>query len=124
MAHDGVEDRWFSVFAQDKPDVWSRDAWHDKLGLREDERGFGYGVDELAAFPRLNGEDLRDYSEAVRAETVAYLESIDPSDLDVAPGRSPFGNPGSANRFAEFTIQRTFRQVVGELMQHLATWRS
>jgi uncharacterized damage-inducible protein DinB len=114
-----VEDRWFQVFAQGKPDVWSRDVWHDKLGLREDERGFGYGVDELAAFPKLAGDDLRGCFEAVRAETAAYLDSLDESDLDIAPGRSPFGAPGSSNRFAEFTIRRMFRQVIGELMQHL-----
>ena len=114
-----VEDRWFQVFCQDKPDLWTSGRWFEKLGMDKRQSAVGLTPDDLAAFPTLTMDDLKSFFEAVRSETQKYLASIGPEDLETAPGRSPFGGSASANRFAKFTIQRMFRQLIQEEIQHL-----
>ncbi len=41
------------------------------------------------------------------------------ADLDRVPGRSPFPGSASSSRFADFTIARMFRQLIGAEHQHL-----
>ncbi|MDP6454917.1 MAG: DinB family protein [SAR202 cluster bacterium] len=114
-----VEDRWFQIFCQNKPDLWTTDSWFEKLGMGENQPLTGLTPDDLAAFPTLTMDDLKSYFDAVRAETRKYLSNIGPQDLETAPGRSPFGGPAANNRFAHFTIQRMFRQLIQEEIQHL-----
>ena len=115
-----VEDRWFQVFCQGVPDIWVRDEWHRRLGLAKSDLGIRYTVAQLGAFPKLTNDDLQSYFEAVRAETLKWLDGLDPNLLDTSPGRSPFPEFGEApGIFASFTIRRMFRQVIGEEMQHL-----
>ena len=114
-----VEDRWFQVFCQDKPDLWTSGRWFEKLGMNEDRSPFGLTPEDLASLPTLTIEALKSYFEAVRSETRKYLASIGPEDLEASPGRSPFGGSASASPFAQFTIQRMFRQLIQEEIQHL-----
>ena len=63
--------------------------------------------------------ELKSYFEVVRSETQKFLVSINTDELEKAPGRSPFPESSSARPFAKFTIQRMFRQLIQEEMQHL-----
>ena len=114
-----VEDGWFQHFVQDTTQVWLAERWHERFGLPEGSSGFGYSVEQLAEFPALREEDLRGYFDAVRKSTLACLKEMTETDLDRVPGRSPFPDSASSSRFAEFTVARMFRQLIGEEYQHL-----
>ena len=114
-----VEDCWFQRFLADTTEVWVARGWHERLGLPEESWGYGYSVERLAAFPALREEDLRGYFDAVRKSTLIRLRDMTEADLDRVPGRSPFPGSPSSSRFAEFTVARMFRQLIGEEYQHL-----
>jgi len=112
-----VEDRWFQVFCQDESDLWTTGRWFDKLGMDENQPLVRLKPEDLASFPILTMDELKSYFDAVRAKTHKYLVNIGPEELERAPGKSPFG--GSGHPFAQFTIQRMFRQLIQEEIQHL-----
>ena len=114
-----VEDRWFHLFCQGKPDLWINGRWYEKLRMNKNQPVAKYKPKELEYFPILTMGELKSYFEAVRLETQKYLVNISPEDLEKAPGRSPFPESSSASPFAEFTIQRMFRQLIQEEIQHL-----
>ena len=68
-----VEDRWIQVFAQDIPDVWTKDGWHEKLGLSEDYAIVGLSVEQLRKFPAITKENLDGYRHDVQNETQVLL---------------------------------------------------
>ena len=114
-----VEDRWFQVFCQGKADLWVEGRWFDKLGMDENQPVAKYNPKELQDFPILTMGELKSYFEAVRSETRKFLGNISTDELKKGPGRSPFPESSSAAAFAKFTIQRMFRQLIQEEMQHL-----
>ncbi|MFQ6030650.1 MAG: DinB family protein [Dehalococcoidia bacterium] len=115
-----VEDRWIQVFAQDIPDVWTKDGWHEKLGLSEDYDFVGLSVEQLGTFPAITKENLDGYRHAVQNKTQAYLKNLDADGLDFVPGRTPTPErPGSLERHGSFSIGRMFRQTLAEYNQHL-----
>jgi uncharacterized damage-inducible protein DinB len=105
-----VEDSWIQPFAQGTPRIWQRDQWYQKLGLPEEESGFGYTAQQVASFPRFNFTDLMAYYGAVRGETLRYLEGLTATDLDRLP--SPERHPG-------YTIGKMFSHLVVEESQHV-----
>ena len=114
-----VEDCWFQRFVRNTKEVWVEQGWYERLGLPEEGWGFGYSVEQLAAFPALRDEDLRGYFDAVRKPTLVCLRDMTEADLNRVPGKSPFPGSASSSRFADFTVARMFRQLIGEEYQHL-----
>jgi hypothetical protein len=115
-----VEDRWLHRFAQDGVELWVADGWHERFGLPEGDTGLGYDARQIAFFPNLSSEDLLQYLDDVRARTIEYVGGLGPEDFDVAPGRTPFPErPSTVRYFEGCTIGRMFRQLIGELNQHL-----
>ena len=115
-----VEDRWIQVFAQDIPDVWTKDGWNEKLGLSEDDAFVELSVDQLEKFSAITKENLGGYRHAVQNETQAYLKNLDADGLDFVPGRTPTpARPASLARHGSFSIGRMFRQTLAEYNQHL-----
>ena len=115
-----VEDRWIQVFAQDIPDAWTKDGWHEKLGLSEDYAFVGLSVEQLGKFPAITKENLDGYRHAVQNETQAYLKNLEADGLDFVPGRTPTPErPASLERHGSFSIGRMFRQTLAEYNQHL-----
>ena len=115
-----VEDRWIKVFAQDIPDIWTKDGWHEKLGLSEDDAFVGLSVEQLGKYPAITKGNLDGYRHAVQNETQAYLKNLDPDALDFVPGRTPTPErPGSLERLGSWSIGRMFRQTLAEYNQHL-----
>ena len=113
-----VEDRWLARFAYDnQPECWVRDGWAQRLDLPEDETGVGATAEQAAQFAMPPLDEVQAYFDAVRQELLTYLRGLSPSDLETAPGRSPFPEAGSLP--SDFTIGRMFRQLIGEYNQHL-----
>lgn len=63
--------------------VWTADGWDSRFDLPFERSAIGYGhsSDDVAAVTT-GAELLRDYHDAVRAKTVAYVESLSADDLD------------------------------------------
>lgn len=112
-----VEDRWLARFPQAGTEVWIRDGWAQRCGLPDGDTGVGYTAEQVTHFRMPPLAEVQAYFDAVRQETLAYLQCLDASDLEVAPKRSPFAEVGVLPD--DFTIGRMFRQLIGEENQHL-----
>jgi uncharacterized damage-inducible protein DinB len=88
-----VEDAWINRFAKQTDDqVWGRGSWADRLNLPVKEipgfgpeSGWGWSGEQVRDMPASDMSDLWAYLDAVRADTMRYLDSIDESDLDRCP---------------------------------------
>lgn len=115
-----VEDRLVNVFARGVEEVWARDGWSEKTGIPEADHGVNYTLEQVAAFPPIAKEQLKDYFDAVREETLPYLRGLGDDDFDVVPDRTPFPEiPASARYFSGRNVGGIFRQLIGEEDQHL-----
>ncbi|WP_159797611.1 mycothiol transferase [Puerhibacterium puerhi] len=63
--------------------VWTSAGWAERFGLplAPSDTGYGHDPDQVAAV-RASAELLRGYHDAVHAETVKYVGSLDDADLD------------------------------------------
>lgn len=104
-----VEDSWIHPFAQRTPRIWQRDSWYQKLGLPEEDSGFGYTAEQVITLPHFSFADLIAYYEVVRQETLQYLDGLTASDLDRRP--DPERRPG-------YTIGTMFSHLIVEESQH------
>ena len=115
-----VEDRLIRFFVEGKQEIWIIGRWYEKMNLSVEATGVGYSVDELDKFPRLDKQLLVEYFTLVRNNTFNYLDSISSESFDLVLERIPFPEyEPSIQHFKGFTIARTFRQLIGELDQHL-----
>lgn len=109
-----VEDMWSQFFAQRQPEIWERDGWHEKFNLPTRDNGFGHSPEQVAGFPPLELATLLQYGEAVRTGTLEYLRSLGEAEFDSTPWSD---RPNMW--WHSFTIGDMFRQITGELYQHL-----
>ena len=116
-----VEDRLINVFARGAEEVWTRDGWSAKTGIPEADHGVNYTLEQVAALPPITKDDLQQYFDAIRTETLAYVRSLNDDDFDAVPeDRSPFPEfPASVRYFRGRSISAIFRQLIGEEDQHL-----
>jgi uncharacterized damage-inducible protein DinB len=116
-----VEDRLVNVFARGAEEVWKRDGWSVRTGIPEGDHGVNYSLEQVSALPPITKEDLQEYFDAVREETLPYLRSLSDDDFDVAPeDRTPFPEfPSTVRYFSGRSVGGIFRQLVGEEDQHL-----
>ncbi|MFQ6029716.1 MAG: DinB family protein [Dehalococcoidia bacterium] len=104
-----VEDMWFQFFIQRQLELWEREGWHEKFGLPTRDNGFGHSPEQVANFPALDLAQLLQYGAAVRAGTLSYLRGLAPDDFDTVP----------REQRPELSVGAVFRQVTGELYQHV-----
>ena len=116
-----VEDRLVNVFARGEQEVWLRDDWSARTGIPEGDHGVNYTLEQVTALPVVSKEDLREYFDAVRAETLSYVRSLTDDDFDTVPeGRTPFAEfEASVRYFRGRSVSGIFRQLIGEEDQHL-----
>ena len=115
-----VEDRLINVFARGAEEVWVRDGWSAKTGIPESDHGVNYTLEQVAALPPMTKQQLQDYFDAVRGETLPYLRSLNDDDFDVVPDRTPFAEfPATVRYFRGRSVGGIFRQLIGEENQHL-----
>ena len=105
-----VEDHWVQEFARQTDTVWSRDGWHEKLGLPETGSGYGYTAEQVAGLPAFNFNDLMAYYDAVRAATLKYLADVPEHHLEATP--QPARRPG-------YTVAKMFSHLIVEESQHV-----
>jgi DinB superfamily len=113
-----VEDRYVHHFAMDAEEVWVKNAWFTQCGLEASDTGLRFTLEQVAAFPALALDMLSGYMPEVRRETRAYLQQLQVQDLDVVPGWFAFA-PNTPPESDKWSIGHVFRQLVGELNQHL-----
>ena len=116
-----VEDRLVNVFARGGEEVWKRDGWSARTEIREGDHGVNYTLEQVSALPPITKEDLQEYFDAVREETLPYLRSLSDDDFDMVPeDRTPFPEfPASVRYFSGRSVGGIFRQLIGEEDQHL-----
>ena len=116
-----VEDRLINVFARGAEEVWTRDGWSAKTSIPESDHGVNYTLEQVAALSPITKDDLEQYFDAVRAETLDYVRSLNDDDFDAVPeDRTPFPEfPASVRYFKGRSISAIFRQLIGEEDQHL-----
>jgi uncharacterized damage-inducible protein DinB len=89
------EDSFVHKFILGQPQLWEREKWHERLGKAASDSGAHYTPAEVAAFAVPPLIEMQAYAEAVRKETLAYLEKATASEMDrrvelPQTGRLPF----------------------------------
>ncbi len=102
------EDSFVQSRLQDIPQVWESEKWWDKLGMKEEEAGSHYTIEEVNEFTTPDSDKLLAYLEAVRTKTLDYLESLGPEDFDKKV-TMPFG---------DFTVAGILALTVSHSAQH------
>ena len=104
-----VEDMWIQFFAQFQTELWETQGWHEKFGLPTRDNGFGHTHEQVNNFPRIDLDRFLQYRAAVRASTLAYLNTLTPDDMATVP----------RERRPEMSLGAMFRQIIGEMYQHV-----
>ena len=78
-----VQDDHVSEIA-DHPQAWVDGGWSERFGMAPDvhETGYGHSSDQVATVRPDGPELLLAYHEAVGDRCLAYLETVEPEDLD------------------------------------------
>ena len=105
-----VEDDWIQRFAQRTDSVWQREGWFERLGMPERDGGFGYTVEQVAGLPPFEIEQMLGYYDAVRRETLSYIDGLSESDLESTP---------HAERRPGYTVAKMLAHVIVEESQHV-----
>ena len=105
-----VEDDWVQRFAQLATTVWQRDGWFEKLKMSERDSGFGYTAEQVASLPDFDMNEMLTYYDAVRDDTLKFLDGLTADDLETCP---------HAERRPGYTIGKMFSHVIVEEAQHV-----
>lgn len=104
-----VEDMWIQFFAQFQTELWETEGWHEKFGLPTRDNGFGHTAEQVNNFPGIDLAQFLEYRASVRASTLTYLNTLSPEDMETVP----------RERRPEMSLGAMFRQVIGEMYQHV-----
>ena len=85
------------------------EGWHEKFGLPTRDNGFGHTAEQVNNFPALDMSEFLRYRGAVRQATLAYLDTLTPDDMERVP----------RERRPEMSLGAMFRQIIGEMYQHV-----
>ena len=104
-----VEDMWIQFFAQFQTELWETEGWHEKFGLPTRDNGFGHTPEQVNNFPALDLTEFLRYRGSVRQATLAFLDTLTPEDMERVP----------RERRPEMSLGAMFRQIIGEMYQHV-----
>lgn len=90
------EDNFVQTLLQGKPQLWIGSQWCQKLGKEQTDTGSRYTAEQVAGFTCPDINFLRAYSSAVRQNTLDYLKTVTPENLDASVNLLPMGPPPSA----------------------------
>jgi hypothetical protein len=79
-----------------KPQIWESEKWFQKLGKEASDPGGHYTADQVNAFIVPDLKKLMEYAEAVRKQTLEYLDELKPADFDKKVNLPPMGPPPGA----------------------------
>ena len=100
--------------AKESEQIWIKDEWYVKFGIPAADGGGRYTINQVKDMPPLAVPNLIQYYDAVRKETLAYVDSVEPKELDV---RSPFERLHI--QFPGITKGQVLSHIVVETAQHL-----
>ena len=109
-----AEDALLNYGAKESEQVWKKDEWYVKFGIPAADVGGGYTINQVKEMPPLEVANLIQYYDAVRKETLAYVDSVDPGELEL---RSPFEK--FHIQFPGITKGQVLSHIVVETAQHL-----
>ncbi len=113
MWHIGrAEDIFVSDYALRQAQVFERKGWSDRWGIAVDDTGFGYGREEINAYPSPPLAEIAEYRKQVRGESLAYLKTLSESDFDFVP-------PSDHPRRRDYTLGRVWSHLICEIAQHV-----
>tara|TARA_Y100001970_G_scaffold78193_2_gene99528 strand:- start:2293 stop:2808 length:516 start_codon:yes stop_codon:yes gene_type:complete len=76
-----VEDNWINQVIGGKESVWIRNGWNKKFPFDENDYGKGYGKQDLANLPEMNKEQLMNFYNDQRIESIKVIENLSGEDL-------------------------------------------
>ena len=94
-------------------ETWGTDGWAERFGRAPadpQDRGFGFTVEQVAAFEAPSLSVLLGYGEAVRANAVGFLDQLADEELLNTWVDSPAGG--------RFTLSSVYQQIIWEMNQH------
>ena len=109
-----AEDALLNYGAKESEQIWIKDEWYVKFGIPAADGGGRYTIKQVKDMPPLGVPNLIQYYDAVRKETLAYVDSVEPRELDV---RSPFERLHI--QFPGITKGQVLSHIVVETAQHL-----
>ena len=88
-----------------------RDGWYERFGLPKDVSGYGFTAEQVANFPLPKDfSQVTDYFDSVRKETLEYLPTLEPAELEREI--MPKGRPG-------YTVARALSHLIVEESLHM-----
>ena len=86
-----AEDFFVLRLIQRETELYEAEGWRERLSTPANESGFEYTTEQLQAWPAPKLEVLREYANAVRAKTLAFVRSASTESLSelVRPDRPP-----------------------------------
>ncbi len=108
------EDSDIHTTIQGKPQVWETEKWYEKLNLPASDRGAGYTVEQIVAFPVPELKDLLAYADAARARTLAYVKSASSSEWNRIIKHPRLGDVTVGALFALIVVHGAHR--IGQVM--------
>jgi hypothetical protein len=107
---------------QGKPTLWESEKWYQKLGKDIKDDGAHYKAEQLPKISFSNVKDLLAYTDAVRAKTLEYVNSLNETDFDRKFNMPAFGPPlppGAPPRPPmEVTVGAMLLNTITHLFQH------
>ncbi|MFC2039136.1 DinB family protein [Chloroflexota bacterium] len=100
------EDSFVNSLIQGKPQLWETDKWYEKLNKSQDDAGSHYTPEQVESFVVPEITDLMAYTDAVRKQTLEFLEDLTPEKLA---------------QKVEVERQMPFEPVVGVLLMVVVT---
>ena len=76
-----VEDRWVNMYLKQSEELWTKEGWHERLGLEPEDHGARQTAEQALAMPALPMALLMEYYEAVRAAVLDHLAGLSDDDL-------------------------------------------
>ena len=122
------EDASIQSRLQGKPQLWEAEKWYQKLNKAANDTGGHYTAEQVASFVVPDVKNLMDYAEAVRQQTLKYLDNLSPADFDKKVVLPPMGPPpnvpaGAPNQprvppFRDMTVGSMLMMNVTHFAQH------
>ena len=109
--HQVRDEDYIQSMIQQKPQVWISEKWYEKFNMSDnpDEDGYGYSVEQVAAFNVPELKDLLTYADTTRAQTVNLLKTLSPDGIDRII-QTPY--------WGDLSIGQLFTALLGEVIQH------
>ncbi len=104
-------DLWIQTLTKSAPQLWESE-WAQKFNRPPDpnDLGFGYTAEQLATFTLPDPTVLLGYAEAMRANTMAYLEGLDDTALETVTMTRRDGE--------RIPLAAMFEMLIWEVNQH------